>query len=328
VASVWLRQKVLAKGKHALVPWGSRWLSVVLAKAMNMAARSAGVEFQTDTEEKWQRDPLKRLDPDRQYLIPWHPHGAFTFCAAFFTNGMAARSTMPCAPGPRNWFIGVADLLFRFPLLGEALALWNCRPVSEAMSQRLLKSGHSYGVQPGGLPEQVLTDHRRELLVFPPTLGFCRLAIQHGTPLVPVYAFGENQVFRTCEWGRWTSERLYGLFGIAVPIIIPWPNKITLHMKWGRPVEVGPQEEHPPTERVQQVFARYVKELARLFEEHRHECLPADVAARGLTISWRGHSKEDLDCLLDAAGLRSEEVPALVTVTGLTAPPKLPQSRL
>jgi len=324
VLSVWLRQKLLQSGAKSLDTWGPRWLAVALARAMNLVARCAGVKFETDTYAKWYEDPLKRLDPERQYLTPWHPHGALTFCAAFFTNTMTSQSTTPAAPGPRGWFVGIADLLFRFPLLGEGLVLWNCRPVSETVSQRILGSGRSYAIQPGGIPEQVLTDHRRELIVFPPTLGFCRLAIQHGTPLVPIYAFGENQVFSTYKWGRKTTRRLHQALGIAMPMINPWPNSVTLHMKWGRPVEVGAREESPPDERVREVFARYVAEVARLFEEHRHACLPADVAARGLTVLWRGHGKEELDGLLDAAGLERDQVPGLVTVSGLCSPPPPP----
>uniref|UniRef100_A0A7S4PXC7 Acyltransferase n=1 Tax=Alexandrium monilatum TaxID=311494 RepID=A0A7S4PXC7_9DINO len=298
VMGVWLRQKMLGRGMYSLDTWGPRWLAVATAQAMNMAARFAGVTFEDDTREKWHKDPLQRLDPNRQYLTPWHPHGALTFCAAFFTNTMVSQSTTPRAPGPTGWFVGIADLLFRFPLLGEGLVLWNCRPVSEATSRQVLKS------------------------------GFCRLAIQHGTPLVPIYAFGESQVFSTYEWGRRATERLHGKFGIAVPMIVPWPNKVMLHMKWGRPVEVGPREESPTDERVQRLFAEYVKELARLFEEHRHTCLPADVAKRGLTVLWRGHSKEELDGLLDTAGLERDRVPCLVTATGQRAPPGLPHSRL
>uniref|UniRef100_A0A7S1MSH1 Acyltransferase n=1 Tax=Alexandrium catenella TaxID=2925 RepID=A0A7S1MSH1_ALECA len=328
LVSAALRQLLLARGKRALVPWGPRRLALAIAQAVNKAVRLAGVEFECDTEEKWNGDPEKRLDPQRQYITPWHPHGALTFCAAFYTNIMTTQSTMPGAPGPRNWFVGIADLLFRFPGLGEALLLWNARPVSEATSQKVLKSGYSYAIQPGGIPEQVVTDHRRELLVFPPTGGFCRLAVQHGVPLVPIYAFGENQVFSTSGTGRRAVNRIYKTMGIAVPLIRPWPNPITVYMKWGRPVEVGPAEAKPSQERVQEVFGRYVKELARLFEEHHRTCLPADVAARGLTVMWRGHSKEELDVLLDGAGLERDQVPSLVTVSGQSAPPKLLQSRL
>ena len=107
------------------------------------------------------------LDPQRQYLTCWHPHGALTFCAAFFTSRMSAESTTALAPGPHNWFVGIATLLFRFPFIGEYLALVKARPVTQSVSEELLEKGRSMALQPGGLPEQIVTDHRKEQLVRP-----------------------------------------------------------------------------------------------------------------------------------------------------------------
>mmetsp|Transcript_8219 Transcript_8219/g.19583 ORF Transcript_8219/g.19583 Transcript_8219/m.19583 type:complete len:340 (-) Transcript_8219:137-1156(-) len=316
---VYCRQLLLAAAcARGADTWGPRWLALGLSNSLREIARLVGVNFETDTEEKWQHDPEKRLDPERQYLTCWHPHGALTFCAAMFTSGMAARSTLPAAPGPRNWFVGIATLLFRFPFIGEYLALVNARPVTQRMSDKLLAAGRSMALQPGGLPEQVVTDHRKEQLVFPPGLGFCRLALKHGTPLLPIYVFGENQVFTTYEWGRRTTQSLFRRFGIAVPLINPWPNNLTLHMKWGRPVEVpGPKEDLEDAD-VERVFAQYLLALAELFQQHAATCLPPEVAREGLHVVWRGHSKAQLDKLLAAE--TAEWPPCLRTGEGVAAP--------
>lgn len=80
----------------------------------------------------------------------------------------SAESTTDQAPGPRDWFVGIATLLFRFPFVGEYLALVNARPVTQSVSDELLAAGRSMALQPGGLPEQIVTDHRREQLVGAP----------------------------------------------------------------------------------------------------------------------------------------------------------------
>ena len=36
-------------------------------------------------------------------------------------------------------------------------------------------------------------------------VAFVRLAIQHGTPLMPLYIFGENQLYRRVQGGRGRS---------------------------------------------------------------------------------------------------------------------------
>jgi len=317
-AVVALRTAVLrwATGKGPATV-GPRWLAIWLGSQLGRAAQIFGVDFETDTVERWHNDPNRSLDPDRQYLTCWHPHGALTFCAAMFTSKMAAQSTTDECPGPRNWFVGIATLLFRFPFIGEYLTLVNARPVTQKMSDELLAAGRSLALQPGGIPEQVATDHRREQLVFPPNLGFCRLAMKHGVPLLPIYAFGENQVFTTYEWGRQMTAKLFDSFGVSVPLVNPLPNKVTLHMKWGEPVELSKSTEAPEDHEVEKVFARYLVALGRLFGEHASSCLPPAVAAEGLSITWRGHSKDKLDKLLEAECQGSSVPSCLRTMDGI-----------
>lgn len=299
---------------------GPRWLAVWLSIQLGRVANLAGVDFETNTAEKWHHDPQQRLDPNRQYLTCWHPHGALTFCAAFFTSKMAAQSTTEDCPGPRGWFVGIATLLFRFPFVGEYLTLVNARPVTQSMSDKVLRAGRSLALQPGGIPEQVGSDHRREQLVFPPNLGFCRLALKHGVPLLPIYVFGENQVFTTYEWGRQTTAKLFNSFGVCVPLVNPLPNRVTLHMMWGEPVEVPGKSEDPEDSEVERVFARYLLSLGRLFGEHASSCLPEEVASQGLKVIWRGHSKEKLDALLESERNGGEIPPCLSFCDGRLEP--------
>merc|ERR1719401_2679680 len=73
-----------------------------------------------------------------------------------------------------------------------------------------------------------------------------------------------------------------GKFGIPFAYMLPIGTQV--HARWGAPVEVGPPEADPSEERVEAVFARYLEELRRVFSGNAQECLPPDVAARGLKI--------------------------------------------
>ena len=75
---------------------------------------------------------------------------------------------------------------------------------------------------------------------------------------------------------------------------LPWlvPRPVDVSVAWGRPVRVGPRDPAPSEARVAAVFEAYCAELRRLFDEHKDQCLPPEVAARGLTITHRGRPGE------------------------------------
>merc|ERR1712187_843060 len=74
--------------------------------------------------------------------------------------------------------------------------------------EMLLSDGRSVALYPGGIHEQMATDSTCERLYFPPNLGFVRTAMKHGVPLVPLYNFGENQLYNVPTWSRRVSQQL------------------------------------------------------------------------------------------------------------------------
>ncbi|KAG8467291.1 hypothetical protein KFE25_000607 [Diacronema lutheri] len=260
--------------------WGPRWLALFAARLLTASAHAIGVEH----DVAW---PPGAIDPHQQCVVVWHPHGALTFSALFFGALLSIRRQ------PVRWRTAVASLLFRVPLLREVLLLVGAREVTPGVMRALLAAGHSVGVQPGGIPEQLRTSQTREHAFFPPNLTFVRLAIEHGTPLLPVYLFGENQLFSTRPALQRLARAVHARFGLPAIIPLgrwglPWPvpRRARVHIRFGRPVPVGPACARPSEEVVNEVFARYTAELRRLFDEHK-ALLPAGVAARGLTIVRR-----------------------------------------
>merc|ERR1740120_111079 len=143
------------------------------------------------------------------------------------------------------------------------------------------------------MAEQKATRHDQEQALFPANLGFVRMAIKHGTPMLILYVFGENQLFKRVDgMERWT-EKLFRATGLALPLFtgkagLPvsgfTPRATNIHARWGTPVEVGEPDDNPSEEKVEEVFRRYLVELQRVFYANAQECLPPDVAARGLKI--------------------------------------------
>ena len=268
-------------------PFGPRWLAVLVARLFSAIMTYVG------------RCPVRKLvlpqppfDPTRQHMVVWHPHGpyttmAFMKCAIYTTTAT-----------PLEWYPGIAPFLFKLPLFREALLLLNARSCDYRTMDSLAAAGLTIGLQPGGIPEQLEADHAQDTAIFPARLGFIRMAMRYGMPLLPVYIFGENQAYTTCgKWGRTIAHMTYRLTGAPlVPILglwgLPWlvPKPTNVSVCWGRPVPVGPPNTSPTDQDVHNVFERYVSELQRVFDLFKDECLPSEVAAVGLKISL-GKSK-------------------------------------
>jgi len=234
------------------------------------------------------------IDKTRQYMIVWHPHGAYATIPA-------AIASWPGAVGwfPFRYHACIADVLFTLPVVREILMIMGAKRVNRSNIKFLLEEGHSIGIQPGGIYEQIRTDPKQEVAYFPPNLGFIRQAIEAGTPLYPAYLFGENQIFNISDTSRAIAQWCFKWTGVPILLTtgsygIPCiPNKTNIHIRMGRPVEVGEKTASPSEERVQQVFEDYKTALLELFNGSKDECLPPEVARRGLKIVVRESTKKN-----------------------------------
>ena len=224
-----------------------------------------------------------------QVVYVWHPHGFISFTASMIMGGWAVAGR----PHGRPWYGMALPALFALPWLGEHFTLANGRPVDRASLERLLGSGASVAINPGGVREQAATRHDREQAFFSRKLGFVRLAMRHGVPLMPLYIFGENQMYERVDGCERATAAIRRLTGLTFPVCtgrfgLPWcwplPRRTALHVRWGEAVDVGPPRADPSDAEVRAVFDAYVAELRRTFDAHAPTCLPRDVAARGLRV--------------------------------------------
>ncbi|KAG7280226.1 hypothetical protein CRUP_037587 [Coryphaenoides rupestris] len=110
------------------------------------------------------------LSPSKNYILGVHPHGIM--CA----GGYTCFSTEGCGfaeafPGMRS-SLAVLSGLFRIPLFRE------------------------YIMASGGAEESLSSAPGVHAVVMRQRKGFVRMALQYGADLVPVYSFGENELFR------------------------------------------------------------------------------------------------------------------------------------
>ncbi|CAE8626866.1 unnamed protein product, partial [Polarella glacialis] len=230
--SIWYAL-VLKPAAKSLRPWGPKWLAVLLSGALHRFG-SWWLRFSHNGEESIQAGTWA---PGKQYVMAWQPHGALTVAALYFMSFFWVKG-YPSSSGGVRGDVGTFN-----GLLGQ---------------------GASVAVQPGGLVEQVATDESAERVFFPANLGFIRLALKHGVPLLPVYAFGENQLYKTSSWSRrlnnWFYRRLktgnlvvIGQGGIPCSPLLPNPLVLPifrreLHIRFGESVDLGTAEQNPTEE--------------------------------------------------------------------------------
>lgn len=241
---------------------------------------------------KLQRDyfPIKllktaELPADRNYVLGAHPHGIMgtgIFCN-FSTDSNAFSQLFP---GLRPWVATLAGL-FYFPIYREYLMFNGICPVSRHSLDFILSQpqlGQAVTIVIGGAQESLYTapgEHRLELRT---RKGFVHLALRHGASLVPVYSFGENDIYRikSFDQNSWqyrcqlAFKRIMGfspcifwgrsLFSAKSWGLVPFAQPITTVV--GHPIHV-PQCPTPTEDQVDRYHQLYMKALEQLFEDHK-----------------------------------------------------------
>ncbi|XP_077552101.1 2-acylglycerol O-acyltransferase 2-like isoform X1 [Haemaphysalis longicornis] len=229
------------------------------------------------------------LDPGRNYILGYHPHGIM--CMGAIANFVSKTSGGGLLfPGIRICALSL-NLNFLFPFHREFM-LWYgmCSADRESLQYILTKkgTGNAVLIAIGGAQESL--DAHKDSSVITLTLmkrkGFVRNAIKCGTDLVPVFSFGENDIFRQLKNPpgstlRRLQEKLKSIAGFSPPIFygrgifqytwgyMPFRNKITTVV--GKPIRVDKKED-PTEEEVDQLHEEYVASLRQLFENHKEQC--------------------------------------------------------
>jgi hypothetical protein len=106
--------------------------------------------------------------------------------------------------------------------------------------------------------------------------GFVRLAIQQGVPLVPLFCFGESQLFDNVSLPLLQSAFLRTV-GYAYPYWpygrwgLPVPRRATLTLAVGEPLPVT-QCDRPTQQQVDAVHGEYYSAVTTLFETNKERC--------------------------------------------------------
>jgi len=217
----------------------------------------------TSLSYAWEAPLDKKKSP---YMFVCPPHGVLPVSNLLFLIGL-----------PHIWgfeFHGLTtDAALRLPILRQIMLWVGCKPATRKSAKKILESGMSIGISPGGVSEIFDTNNNDEVIFIKERKGFVKLALMTGTPIVPSYCFGTTKLF-SCWYGQGDFLRklsrkvgfgvvlVWGRFGL--PIIHRYP----LTTVSGAPIFV-PLEKQPSQKMIDEYHLLFLTELKGLFDRNK-----------------------------------------------------------
>ncbi|KAJ4380277.1 diacylglycerol O-acyltransferase 1 [Didymella sp. IMI 355093] len=231
----------------------------------------------------------QELEPTRKYIFGYHPHGIISHgaFAAFATEALGFSQLFP---GITNALLTL-DSNFRYPIYREYALRLGMASVSRESCENILSKGGQNGEGMGRAITIVVGGARESLdarpgvvrLVLRRRKGFVKMAIRTGADLVPVLAFGENDIYDQVDSESHPLLHKFQMLvkkvmGFTVPIfhargifnydVGMMPYRRPINIVVGKPIRVV-QDKQPSPEYMDEVHEKYIEELMRLWHEHK-----------------------------------------------------------
>ncbi|KAI7904288.1 diacylglycerol acyltransferase [Cokeromyces recurvatus] len=227
------------------------------------------------------------LDPTKNYVFGYHPHGIISM-GAFANFATEATGFSKLFPGIKPSLLTLTSN-FNIPIYRDLIMSLGLAAVSRRSCESILSSspGRSIVIVIGGAAESLSARPGIANLVLRKRLGFIRLAIKHKAPLVPVFSFGENELYDQLENNKESKvfkyqKMMQSLLGFTLPLfhargifnydigIIPFRHEIATVV--GKPIpvpELKENQKEPTEEQILQVQKQYIKELESIYNKYK-----------------------------------------------------------
>jgi 1-acyl-sn-glycerol-3-phosphate acyltransferase len=152
--------------------------------------------------------------------------------------------------GRRVRFLGERNL-WRIPVIRTLLDKAGALPGEPGAATRLLQAGEMCGVYPGGIDDSwKSTRTQRYQLQWGERRGFARVAMLAGVPIVPVAAFGIDEMYDILARERWVGRRVFGHRRYDIPLFVGWkgtpiPRRVPQRYVCLPPIDTSGDVERP-----------------------------------------------------------------------------------
>uniref|UniRef100_A0A914ZL40 diacylglycerol O-acyltransferase n=1 Tax=Parascaris univalens TaxID=6257 RepID=A0A914ZL40_PARUN len=130
---------------------------------------------------------------------------------------------------------------------------------------------------PGGAEEALEARPGHNILTLRHRKGFVKVALQTGAQLVPMYSFGENNLFYQARNPKGSSLRKAQSFFKKMTGVSPalyygsfffWPRQVPIDTVIGTPIDVK-RTANPSEEQINDLHRKYISRLIDLFESNK-----------------------------------------------------------
>jgi len=213
---------------------------------------------------------------DGPHIMGSHPHGIVSLST--WANIVFHKLV------PLDYRIATIAQNFLIPFWRDLLLGLGFVDASRETLASLLRKGLSVAIVVGGAEEALDSRPGTNDLTLGTRLGFVRLALEHGAALVPIFSFGENELFHQVAPNppgsllRELQQKGKDHLGFSMPLVVgrwglPFPFRERLTTVVGRPLLVA-KVEHPSLEDVLAVHSEYVRRLQDLYDRYVERYAP------------------------------------------------------
>ncbi|POV94810.1 hypothetical protein PSHT_16006 [Puccinia striiformis] len=235
------------------------------------------------------------LPSDRKYVFGYHPHGIIGM-GAVANFGTEATGFSEKFPGLNPHLLTLStnfiipfyrDLILSLGIC--SVSIKSCISILKSKNSRSsdLKNNKGEGnclvIVVGGAAESLSAHPGNADLTLKRRLGFIKLAIREGADLVPVFSFGENDIYAQLSNSEGTAlytlqKRFQAVFGFTLPVfhgrgifnyslgLLPYRHPIVSVV--GKPIRVI-QNKNPTLEEIEKVQKEYINELTAVWDKYK-----------------------------------------------------------
>ena len=203
---------------------------------------------------------------DKQYLICVHPHGIMPM-GSIGCFGLPLckniKNTIPLLLS-NNIYVGIASLCFYIPLLRDLFLFVGAIDCSKPIIEKFIKNNYSIALFVGGAEESKFSNYGNINIIVKSRRGFLKLAIDNNLTIVPIYTFGNNNIYKSYDYDFLNICYYFKkITGFWFPRGILILKKINFISVIGKEINVNNND-------ILELQTKYINNLNEVFEKYKH----------------------------------------------------------